>query len=405
MLARECDFFEAFEEHCDSDRTCSGALVTDILTEVIDFMKKKEELCSFPQQENSAVMETDIKMVPIAQLQDFEGHPFKVENDMALFELMQSIEKEGVIVPALARPKVGGGYELIAGHRRKAACKWAGLNCMPVVVRDLDDNQAVIAMVDSNLQREHLKPSEKAFAYKMKLEAMKRQGARTDLTFCQVGEKITSSQVEKKLSSSQVVTGTSDQVEPKLENPTMKIYPLQSGHDENANWIIQQDETVERTINSNEVLAKQMGESRMTIQRYIRLTNLIPKLLDMVDEGKIAFTIAVELSYLTEEQQYELYEVMDIEQCTPSLSQANRMKRMSQSGSFDMDAMFSILEQEKPNQREQIKLRADSVEKYFPEDYTPKQKTDLIEQLLKEWYEKQEHEKTSCYDSSRGRAR
>ena len=234
-------------------------------------MKKKEELCSFAQQENSAMAETDIRMVPIAELQDFEGHPFKVENDMALFELMQSIEKEGVIVPALARPKADGGYELIAGHRRKAACKWAGLDCMPVVIRDLDDNQSVIAMVDSNLQREHLKPSEKAFAYKMKLEAMKRQGARTDLTFCQVGEKITSSQVGKKLSSSQVVTGTSDQDGLKLENPTMKIYPLQSGHDEAGNWIIQQDETAERAINSNEALAKQMGESRMTIQRYIRL--------------------------------------------------------------------------------------------------------------------------------------
>lgn len=189
---------------------------------------------------------------------------------------------------------------------------------MPVVIRDLDDNQAVIAMVDSNLQREYLKPSEKAFAYKMKLEAMKRQGAKTDLTFCQVG---------KKLSLSQVVTGTTDQDGAKLENPTMKIYPLQSSHDENGNWIIQQDETAERAINSNEALAKQMGESRMTIQRYIRLTNLIPKLLDMVDEGKIAFTIAVELSYLTKEQQYELYEVMDIEQCTLSMFQANRMYR------------------------------------------------------------------------------
>lgn len=153
-------------------------------------MKKKEELCSFPQQKNNAMAETDIRMVPITELQDFEGHPFKVKNDMALFELMQSIEKEGVIVPALARPKAGGGYELIAGHRRKAACKWAGIDVMPVVIRDLDDNQAVIAMVDSNLQREHLKPSEKAFAYKMKLEAMKRQGARTDLTSCQVGEKL-----------------------------------------------------------------------------------------------------------------------------------------------------------------------------------------------------------------------
>lgn len=405
MLARECDFFEAFEEHRDSDRTCSGALVTDILTEVIDFMKKKEELCSFPQQENSTVVETDIKMVPIVQLQDFEGHPFKVENDMALFELMQSIEKEGVIVPALARPKAGG-YELIAGHRRKAACKWAGIDVMPVVIRDLDDNQAVIAMVDSNLQREHLKPSEKAFAYKMKLEAMKRQGVRTDLTFCQVGEKITSSQVEKKLSSSQVVTGTSDQDGPKLENPTLQTHSLTSGHDADGKWVLLQDKSVENAIiRSNQALAMQTGESQRQISRYIRLTNLIPKLLDMVDEGKIAFTIAVELSYLTEEQQYELYEVMDMEQCTPSLSQANRMKRMSQSGELDMDGMFLILEQEKPNQREQIKLRADTLAKYFPEDYTPKQKTDLIEHLVKEWYEKQELEKAQSLGSSRGRAR
>ena len=267
MLARECDFFEAFEEHRDSDRTCSGALVTDILTEVIDFMKKKEELCSFPQQENSTVVETDIKMVPIVQLQDFEGHPFKVENDMALFELMQSIEKEGVIVPALARSKAGG-YELIAGHRRKAACKWAGIDVMPVVIRDLDDNQAVIAMVDSNLQREHLKPSEKAFAYKMKLEAMKRQGARTDLTFCQVGEKITSSQVEKKLSSSQVVTGTSDKDGPKLENPTLQTHSLTSGHDADGRWMLLQDKSVEDAIiRSNQALAMQTGESQRQILR------------------------------------------------------------------------------------------------------------------------------------------
>lgn len=343
-------------------------------------MKKKEELCSFPQQENSAVAETDIRMVPIAELQDFEGHPFKVENDMALFELMQSIEKEGMIVPALARPKIGGGYELIAGHRRKAACKWAGLEVMPVVIRDLDDNQAVIAMVDSNLQRENLKPSEKAFAYKMKLEAMKRQGTRTDLTFCQVGEK--------------------------LENPSLQMHSLSSGHDADGKWVLLQDKSVEDTIiRSNQALAMQTGESQRQISRYIRLTNLIPKLLDMVDEGKIAFTIAVELSYLTEEEQYELYEVMDMEQCTPSLSQANRMKRMSQSGELDMDGMFLILEQEKPNQREQIKLRADTLSKYFPEDYTPKQKTDLIERLVKEWYEKQELEKTQALGNNRGKAR
>ena len=342
-------------------------------------MKKKEELYSCSQQDQSVMAETDIKMVPIADLHDFEGHPFKVENDMALFELMQSIEKEGVIVPALARPRAEGGYELIAGHRRKAASKWAGLDVMPVVIRELDDNQAVIAMVDSNLQREHLKPSEKAFAYKMKLDAMKRQGARTDLTSSQLGKK--------------------------LENLTMATYPLKSGYDENGNWNVLQGDLSESSINANETLAKQVGESRMTIQRYIRLTNLIPKLLDMVDDGKIAFTIAVELSYLTEEQQYELYEVMDMEQCTPSLSQANRIKRMSQSGELDMDVMFLILEQEKPNQREQIKLRADAVEKYFPEGYTPKQKTELIEKLLKEWHEKQQLDKTKGLGTSRGKAR
>ena len=300
-------------------------------------MKKKEELYTFSQQNNGAVVETDIRMIPLSELHDFNGHPFKVENDMALFELMQSIEKEGVIVPTLARPKADGGYELIAGHRRKAACKWEGLDCMPVVIRDLDDNQSVIAMVDSNLQREHLKPSEKAFAYKMKLEAMKRQGARMDLT---------SSQVWQKSTSSQVVTETSDQDGPELYNPTTKAYALQSNYDVDGNWCITQGDMISSSVRSDELLAKQVGENRMTIQRYIRLTNLIPKVLDMVDEGKIAFTIAVELSYLTEEQQYELYEVMDIEQCTPSLSQANRMKRMSQSESLDMDAMFSILEQE-----------------------------------------------------------
>lgn len=174
----------------------------------------------------------------------------------------------------------------------------------------------------------------------MKLEAMKRQGARTDLTSSQVGKKLTSSQA-----------------------------------------------VAETSVNANEALAKQVGESRMTIQRYIRLTNLIPKVLDMVDDGKIAFTIAVELSYLSEEEQYELYEVMDMEQCTPSLSQANRIKRLSQSGRLDMDAMFLILEQEKPNQREQIKIRADSLAKYFPEDFTLSQKVELIEKLVKEWHE------------------
>lgn len=291
----------------------------------------------------------EIKSIRISELKDFKNHPFHVQQDMEMCALMKSIEDEGVIVPLLVRPNPDGeGYEVIAGHRRKAAALWAGLTEVPAVIRELDDNQAIVAMVDSNLQRENLKPSEKAFAYKMKLEAMNRQGRKADITSAQVG--------------------------PKPER-------------------------------SNELLAKQVGESVAQIKRYIRLTYLIPKILQMVDEEKIAFTIAVELSYLTEEEQYELHAVMDMEQCTPSLSQANRMKRISQSGGLDMDAMYVILEEEKPNQREQIKLRADSVAKYFPEDYTPKQKTDLIEQLLKEWYEKHEHEKKHSSHTSRGRAR
>lgn len=278
----------------------------------------------------------EIKLLNLNQLHDFANHPFKVEENTELCELMRSIETEGVLVPLLARPNPNGeGYELISGHRRKAAGAWAGVTDVPVVVRDLDDNQAVITMVDSNLQREHIKPSEKAYAYKMKLEAMNRQGQRTDIT--------------------------SAQVEPK------------SG-------------LLER---SNELLAKQVGESVAQIKRYVRLTNLIPKILDMVDDGKIAFTIAVELSYLKEEEQYELHAVMDLEQCTPSLSQANRMKRMSQSGELDMDMMYEVLGEEKPNQREQIKINADSLSKYFPPDFTPKQKVELIEQLVKDWHEQQ----------------
>ena len=280
----------------------------------------------------------EIKELMISELHDFKNHPFKVEQNMELFELTRSIEQEDVIVPLLARPNpYGDGYEIIAGHRRKIASLWAGRDTVPVVVRNLDDNQAVIAMVDSNLQRENIRLSEKAYAYKMKLEAMNRQGQRTE--------------------------STSVQVEPK--------------------WSVD-------GIRSNELLAKQIGESVAQIKRYIRLTCLIPKILDMVDEGRIAFTIAVELSYLKEEEQYELHAVMALEQCTPSLSQANRLKRMSQSGQLEMDIMYEILGEEKANQREQIKIKADSLEQYFPSDYTPKQKVELIEKLVKEWHEEQQ---------------
>ena len=303
-----------------------------------------------------------IQYLPLDQLADFKNHPFKVKMNTELFELMQSIEKEGVLVPLLARPNPAGeGYELIAGHRRKAACKWAGESEVPVIVLDLDDCQAVIAMVDSNLQREHIKPSEKAFAYRMRLEAMKQQGKRTDLTLSQVGTK----------------SG---------DNPTLSVAKVIAGYDESGEWKLQNDSVKMRT---DEMLARQVGESRNQIARYIRLTYLIPKILDMVDEGKIAFTVAVELSYLNEEEQYEFYAVMDMEQCTPSLSQANRLKRMSQSGELDMDAIYLVLEEEKPNQREQIRIRSDRLNPYFPKDYTDRQKIELIESLVKEWHRQQ----------------
>lgn len=280
-------------------------------------------------------MET-IRNVSISELHDFRNHPFKVEKNMELCELMRSIEKEGVLVPLLVRTNpYGDGYEIISGHRRKETAIWAGETEVPIVIRELDDDQAVVAMVDSNLHRENLKPSEKAFAYRMKLDAMKHQ--------------------RKKVSAEDI---TLAQVEPRFAQK-------------------EQGDVVPGTIRSNELLAKQVGESVAQIKRYIRLTNLIPKILDMVDEGKIAFTVAVELSYLNEEEQYELHAIMDLEQCTPSLSQACRLKVMSQQGTLDMDAICMVLEDEKPNQREQIKFRADLLAKYFPEDYTPKQKTDF----------------------------
>lgn len=298
--------------------------------------------------EKGDIMET-IRNVDVNRLHDFKNHPFKVEMNTELCELMRSIEKEGVLVPLLVRTNpYGDGYEVISGHRRKEAAIWAGETKVPVVIRELDDDQAVVAMVDSNLHRENLKPSEKAFAYKMKLDAMKHQGKHLDSgALAQVGPKFTDG----------------SQLNEKGNNTS--------------------------TINSNELLARQVGESVAQIKRYIRLTKLIPKILDMVDDGKIAFTIAVELSYLSENEQYELHAVMDLEQCTPSLSQANRMKRISQSGKLDMDAIYSILEEEKPNQREQIKICSSTLEEYFPDDFTPKQKVELIERLVKEWHEKQ----------------
>lgn len=332
-------------------------------------MEEKNSMCSNWQGDQGIESDKDnkhekIAVIPLNQLKDFKNHPFKVELNTELFELMQSIENEGVLVPLLARPNPDGeGYEIVAGHRRKAACEWAGITDVPVVFRNFDDEQAVIAMIDSNLQRENIKPSEKAYAYKMRLEAMKRQGQRTDLTSSQVGTK--------------------------LENPTVEVNKLETSYDDEGKWNInsQVDDDKKANIRTDDLLAKQVGESRNQIARYIRLTNLIPKILDMVDEGKIAFTIAVELSYLKEEEQYELYAVIDLEQCTPSLSQANRLKRMSQSGNLDMDAMYDILGEEKPNQKVQIKIQAERLDQYFPSNYTDRQKVELIEKLVKSWHD------------------
>ena len=318
-------------------------------------MPKRKEMCS------SVSIEPDkgIVMMCISELHDFKGHPFKVERNPELFELRQSIEKEGILIPLLIRKNPNGdGYEIIAGHRRKEAAIWAGITELPVIIRELDDDQATIAMVDSNLQREKILPSEKAFAYKMKLEAMKQQGRRNDLT--------------------------SGQVEPKLENETLEIYPLESEIDENGRVIIKQ-KSGKKGIRSNELLARQVGESLNQIKRYIRLTHLIPKILDMVDQEKLALTSAVEISFLTEEEQYELHAVMEIEQSIPNLSQANRLKRMSQQNRLDMDSIYEIMEEVKPNQREQVKIPLDRVGKYFPADYTPLQQIELIEKLLRGW--------------------
>ena len=275
--------------------------------------------------------------IPLSEISDFPNHPFKVKTDEAMLEMAGSVKQYGVLVPGLVRPKAEGGYEMVAGHRRKKASELAGKETMPCIVREMDDDAATIIMVDSNLQRESILPSEKAFAYKMKLEAMNRQGQRTDLT---------SVQIEQKLK------GTS----------------------------------------SREVLAQQSGESGPQIFRYIRLTELISPILDMVDEKQIAFNPAVELSYLAEKEQQDLYETMQSEDCTPSLTQAQRMKKLSQDGRLTMDVIFSILTEEKPNQKEKFNIQRERIDRFFPKSFSEKQKEDLIVQLLEGWYKKRQRD-------------
>lgn len=290
------------------------------------------------EETRNATQNEQIKDIPLAEISDFLDHPFKVKADDAMLEMVESVKQYGVLVPVLVRPKTDGGFEMVAGHRRKKASEMAGVESIPCLVRELDDDQATIIMVDSNLQREHVAPSEKAFAYKMKLEAMNRQGQRTDLTRSQVGNK---SQPKK----------------------------------------------------SSEILAEQVGESRNQIFRYIRLTDLIPPILEMVDNKDIAFSPAVEISYLAEKEQQALLETMQIEDCTPSLAQTQRMKRLSQDGKLNGDVIFGILTEEKPNQKEKLTIRKERIDKFFPQDFTAQQKEDLLVQLLENWYRRKQRER------------
>ena len=287
----------------------------------------------FQTEENRADAQRErVQEIPLDQLKPFRNHPFKVRDDQRMLDTVDSIREYGVLVPAIARPDPEGGYELISGHRRKRGCEMAGLQTMPVIIRDLDDDAAVLVMVDSNIQREELLPSERAFAYKMKLEALKHQGARSDLT--------------------------SRQVVGKLEMA--------------------------------DIVGKNMGESGRQVQRFIRLTELIPTLLDMVDERKIALNPAVELSYLKKEEQTLLLEAMDSEQATPSLSQAQRIKKFSQQKMLSLDVMRAVMSEEKKTDLDRVTLKNETLRRYFPKSYTPKQMEDTIIKLLEGWYKKRQ---------------
>ncbi|WP_223387119.1 ParB/RepB/Spo0J family partition protein [Faecalibacterium prausnitzii] len=274
-----------------------------------------------------------VQQIPIGELFPFKNHPFKVLDDESMQRTVESVEQYGVLSPLIARPRPEGGYEIISGHRRQHAAQLAGLDTLPVIVRQMDDDAAVLLMVDSNLQRENILPSERAFAYKMKLEALKNQGARSDLT--------------------------SVQVAPKL---------------------------------STEKIGEEVGMSKDNVKRYIRLTNLVPELLDMVDEKKIAFNPAVELSYLDESQQRDFLEAMNDTQNAPSLSQAQRLKKLAQEGHFSYDVAFAVMGEEKKDELDKVVIKNDTLRKYFPRSYTPKQMEDTIIKLLDQWQRKQQRQ-------------
>ena len=294
-----------------------------------------DDLFSTEESRQDATLER-VQIIPLSELHPFPDHPFSVRDDDDIMkETLDSVKARGILTPAIARPREDGGYELVAGHRRKRACELAGLDAMPVIVRDLDRDEAIIIMVDTNIQRENISPIEKAKALKMKLEAIKRQGARTDLTCTQVGDKLSGKK-------------------------------------------------------SVQIVAEGAGESPTQVQRYIRLTELSPELQQMVDEKKIAMTPAVEISYLKPEEQALLVETMESEQATPSLSQAQRMKRMSQEGKLDEDTMLSVMSEQKKPEVERIVFTGDTLRKYFPRSYTPKKMEETIINLLEGWMKKRQ---------------
>lgn len=295
-------------------------------------MNSLDELFSSQEERDDAKLER-VKEIPLAELHPFKDHPFKIQNDDEMKRLMESIQKFGTLTPALARPLPEGGYELISGHRRLAACQVLGIETMPVIIREMSDDEAVIAMVDANLQREHILPSEKAFAYKMKLEAIKHQG----ITSRQVGEKL--------LSVTQV--------------------------------------------------RKESDDSERQVQRYIRLTYLISELLEMVDENKIAFNPAVEISYLDQSEQRVLLNAMELNDCTPSHAQSIRLKKLSQEGVLQDQTIYDILAEQKPNQQEQFKFKREDIRKYFPKSYTDKQVCDTVIKLLEQWQRRRERDRDS----------
>lgn len=283
-----------------------------------------------------AVTET-VRQIPLSDLHPFEGHPFKVLDDDSMAETVESIRQVGVANPLIVRPDPDGGYEIISGHRRHHAAELAGLDSLPVIVRELDDDAAIIMMVDSNLQRESILPSERAFAYKMKLEALKHQGSRSDLTCAQDAHKLDGKK-------------------------------------------------------SRDLIAEQTGTSKDSVRRFIRLTNLIPEVLDMVDEKKISMTPAVELSYLTPEEQRSFLEAMDYAQAAPSVSQAQRMKKKSQEGGCTLDDMCGIMDEVKKDDLGQVAFKTSDLQKYFPKSYTPKQMSDTILRLLEQWQRRRQRD-------------